>query len=62
MVYAVNKVDLRGQPGSYGDKEVQVHAKAFGAPFLYTSAKTGENVEKAFGLIAQAILTRETGD
>src|SRR3990170_5614204 len=58
VVYAVNKVDLRGQPGTYGDKEIEVHAKAFGAPFLYTSAKTGENVEKAFGLIAQAILTR----
>jgi len=62
VVYAVNKVDLRGQPGTYGDKEIEVHAKAFGAPFLYTSAKTGENVEKAFGLIAQAILTRDAGD
>jgi len=62
VVYAVNKVDLRGQPGTYGDKEIEVHAKAFGAPFLYTSAKTGENVEKAFGLIAQAILTRNVED
>jgi len=58
VIYAVNKADLRGQPGSFGDKEIQVHAKAFSATHLYTSAKTGENVEKAFETLARAIVSR----
>ena len=58
VVYAINKVDLRGHPGTYGDKEVEVHTKAFGATHHYTSAKTGQSVEAAFGALASAILAK----
>ena len=59
VIYAVNKADLKGQPGTFGDKEIAVHAKAFAAQHLYTSAKTGENVEQAFTMLAHAILAKE---
>jgi len=56
VVYAVNKLDLRDEVMIlYGQKEIQEHAKAFGAPWVYTSAKTGENVETAFRLLGEKI-------
>ncbi|TET90425.1 MAG: GTP-binding protein [Methanomassiliicoccales archaeon] len=56
-----NKIDLRG------DVEVQEQglselAGRFDAPYIYTSAKTGENVEKAFDRIARQIIERKLQD
>ena len=60
VVYAVNKVDLKDEVQIlFGDKEISQAARAFDAPYLYTSAKTGENVEAAFRRIGAMILARE---
>ena len=54
VIYAINKADRKAE-AAFEARDVEVHANAFGAPYLMTSAKTGENVEKAFGLLARAI-------
>ncbi len=51
---AVNKVDLKGG-AKFDDDAVRGFAKAYNAPWAYTSAKTGENVEPAFRAIAEAM-------
>ena len=56
VVYAVNKLDLKDEVMIlFGEKEVAAHAEAFDAPWLYTSAKTGENVEAAFRRLGERI-------
>ncbi|MFQ6060932.1 MAG: Rab family GTPase [Thermoplasmata archaeon] len=47
LMIAVNKIDLE-EMVRYGDKEVSQLARAFNSPYVYTSAKTGDNVEVAF--------------
>src|SRR2546422_2350974 len=57
VVYAVNKIDLRDEIMIlYGEKEIAQHAKAFDAPWVYTSAKTGENVEAAFRALGERVV------
>ena len=57
VVYAVNKIDLKDEVLLlFGEKEIQAHAKAFDAPWMYTSAKTGENVEAAFRALGEKIV------
>lgn len=59
VVYAVNKVDLKDEVMVlFGDKEVQMAAQAFDAPYFYTSAKTGENVQMVFRTLAEDIVRR----
>jgi len=60
VVFAINKVDLRDKI-AYGDNEVRQATEAFDSPFLYTSAKTGENVEIVFMELAKRILEKERG-
>ena len=56
VVYAINKKDLSDEVMIlFGEKEILQHAKAFGAPWMYTSAKTGENVEAAFRALGEKI-------
>ncbi len=56
VVYAVNKHDLSDEVMIlYGEKEIGASAKAFGAPWMYTSAKSGENVEAAFRVLGEKI-------
>ncbi len=43
----------------YGDKEIGEASRAFEAPFFYTSAKTGENVELLFQRLGTMVLKRE---
>ena len=57
IVFTVNKADL-GDRAAFGDPQVREAAGAFGAPFFYTSAKTGQNVEGAFRALAVAIAER----
>jgi small GTP-binding protein len=60
VVYAVNKVDLKDEVMIlYGDKEIGEASRAFEAPFFYTSAKTGENVELLFQRLGTMVLKRE---
>lgn len=59
VVYAVNKVDLKDEVMVlYGDKEIVMAAEAFDAPWFFTSAKTGENVQMAFQQLAEDIVRR----
>lgn len=60
VVYAINKIDLKDEVMIlYGDKEIEQAARAFEAPFFYTSAKTGENVEEVFRRLGTMALHRE---
>lgn len=57
VIFAVNKVDLKDEVLlMYGDSELDQASRAFDATYLYTSAKTGENVEEAFRLIGERIV------
>ena len=60
VVYAINKIDLKDEVMIlYGDKEIGQAARAFDAPFFYTSAKTGEGVETVFRRLGTMALNRE---
>ncbi len=52
---AVNKADLVNQT-QFDEKEVGQFAKAFDSRYVYTSAKTGQNVEEAFKILGRAVL------
>jgi small GTP-binding protein len=54
-VITVNKADLVNQ-AQFDEKQVAQFAKAFDSTYLYTSAKTGQNVEEAFRVLGEAIL------
>jgi small GTP-binding protein len=57
VIFAVNKVDLKDEVLlMYGDSELDQASRAFDAHYLYTSAKTGENVEEAFKLLGERIV------
>src|SRR3972149_299933 len=54
-VIAVNKSDLVNQ-AQFDEKQVDQFAKAFDSRYVYTSARSGQNVEEAFRLLGEAIL------
>ncbi len=55
--FLANKSDLKDQI-VVSRADIQNAAQSHGAPYLYTSAKTGENVEVAFAKLAQMIAQR----
>jgi len=57
---AINKVDLEND-AEYGGKEVEQIARAFNSPYLYTSAKTGENVEETFRKLGDMVSDKQLG-
>ena len=57
IVFAVNKADLQDR-AAFGEPQVREAAAAFGATSLYTSAKTGQNVEVAFQTLGAEIAQR----
>ena len=60
VVYAINKIDLKDEVMIlYGDKEIEQAARAFEAPFFYTSAKTGEQVETVFKCLGTMVLHKD---
>ena len=60
MVFAINKIDLKDEVMIlFGDKEIQQAVRAFEAPYFYTSARTGENVETLFRRLGTMVLAKE---
>jgi len=57
MEFLGNKSDLKDQM-AVSEADVREAAESHGAPFLFTSAKTGENVETAFANLARLIAER----
>ncbi len=51
-----NKSDLEDQ-SAMDKKDVAKYSRGMGSPFIFTSAKTGMNVERAFGELAMWILS-----
>ena len=54
-----NKMDMEDQ-FDIERKDIASYSRSVGSPFAFTSAKTGMNVEKAFGELAQWILSRKS--
>lgn len=54
-IFLVNKCDLKEQ-AEFTENDICEEAKKAGVPYLFTSAKTGENVEKAFVMLSEMIL------
>ncbi len=55
--FLANKADLKDQ-AAVTVEDLESAAKAHDAPFLFTSAKSGENVEQAFTTLAKLISAR----
>ncbi len=60
ILIAINKTDL-DEAVRVGDKEVAQLARAFNSPFIYTSAKTSENVDDAFHKLGEMTLDTQLG-
>jgi small GTP-binding protein len=61
MVFVGNKLDLAGQQELHS-KNLEDMSRKLGGPYLLTSAKTGENTETAFQLLAELIEKRHGWD
>lgn len=60
VVIAVNKVDLKDEIlRLFDDEAVRLKAAQYDAPFIHTSAKTGQGVEEAFRLLGAQIIERD---
>jgi small GTP-binding protein len=60
LLIAINKTDLE-EAVQVGEKEILQLAKAFNCPFVYTSAKEGDNVEDAFYQMGEMTLDAQLG-
>jgi len=58
IVLLANKSDLNGKR-VVTDDELKNIAQSLDAPFVYTSAKTGENVSQAFILLAREMVRKQ---
>src|SRR3972149_5787265 len=55
VAFAVNKLDLRDQ-AAFGEEQVKQATEAFNAPYFFSSAKTGENVETVFQSLGETVV------
>jgi len=55
LVLLANKQDLTNER-AISEEQLMAISQETGSPLLYTSAKTGTNVEEAFGLLAEMII------
>lgn len=55
--FLANKADLKDQV-SFDENDLEKAAKKYSAPFIYTSAKSGQNVQQAFQVLAEMIAKR----
>jgi hypothetical protein len=55
MVFLVNKSDLK-EKAEFGEDDIKDECQKHNVPYLYTSAKSGENVEKAFIMLADRVM------
>jgi len=58
FIFLGNKCDLPHR--EFWEEELKSFASIYDSPYLLTSAKTGENVEKAFEMMATAIVEGKT--
>jgi len=58
--FLANKIDL-GDQLAFTESELQGMSENYSSPYLFTSAKTGENVEKAFLEISSTIVKKKVG-
>jgi len=58
--FMANKWDLKDQT-ELGEEELVQATKAYGSPYFFTSAKTGEGVERAFQDLAERIAKDKLG-
>lgn len=56
-----NKVDLKGKEGAE-TQSLDQFSKAYGCPYFFTSAKTGENVQPTFVDLASRLLKSELSE
>src|SRR5207249_10917060 len=54
VAFAINKTDLKDQ-AAFGEGQVKQATEAFEAPYFFSSAKTGENVELVFRTLGETI-------
>jgi len=61
VTFALNKTDLKDQ-AAFGEEQVKQATEAFEAPYFYSSAKTGQNVELIFRTLGERIAKTATSD
>src|SRR6266540_1560049 len=54
VTFAINKTDLKEQ-AAFGEEQVKQATEAFDAPYFFSSAKSGENVELVFRTLGETI-------
>lgn len=57
LVLVANKVDLRAEQG-IPESDLRATSEILNCPYLFTSAKTGEQVEAAFAYLAEQLEAR----
>ena len=60
LIVAVNKADLADE-AKFDEDAVSTFLSAYGASYVFTSAKTGENVQRAFASLAQVMVHQQLG-
>ncbi len=55
--FVANKIDLKEQM-AFGEDELKKAAGKYNSPFIFTSAKTGENIPEAFQKLAEMVATQ----
>jgi len=60
LIVAVNKADLADE-AKFDEDAVSTFLSAYGASYVFTSARTGQNVESAFESLARSMVDQQLG-